>query len=196
MVWGLAGKSCAGKNAVAEFLADRGWETLDMDRLSHDVLDRLAPEAAACFGKDILDGQGTVDRAVLGRIVFADPAELKKLEELIYPELHRHLDRLLEERNDSSPPLVINAAALEKSDFWKICGGILWVKAPWLLRLWRGWKRDRKSLIDMVRRFHAQRQLKPQHFFQRVDIYTIKNGGNRKRLEKRIERWLRALPPE
>jgi dephospho-CoA kinase len=196
MVVGLAGKSCAGKNAVADLLVKKGWDSVDMDLMAHRILNELSEEAASLFGKGILDHAGQVDRKALGKIVFSDPARLKKLEDLLYPELHKKLDLLLEQQDDTSPSLILNAAALEKRDFWKKCDCILWVTAPLFVRLFRARKRDGKSFPELMRRFHAQRKLNPQYFFNRVDIYVIKNGGNRKRLEKRIDRWLKALPSE
>ena len=195
MVVGLAGRSCAGKNAVAQILEEKGWETVDMDLMGHEVLDTLSAEAAALFGEEILDGKGGVDRKKLGPLVFSSPEKLKQLEQLVYPEMHRRLDAHLSQRGAVSS-LVINAAALEKSDFWKKCDILLWVTASWPIRLFRAWKRDRRSLFNLIRRFRAQKQLNPQYFFKRVDTYTIKNDGTRKGLERRIDRWLEHLPPE
>ena len=196
MVLGLAGKSCAGKNLLAELLMERGWESIDMDLLSHQVLENKSSEAAGLFGPGVLGPEGQVERRKLGAVVFADPLKLQQLENLIYPELHCLLEEILKGRRKDSPPLIINAAALEKSDFWKKCDGIIWVEAPLFVRFIRACRRDHRSPAALFRRFHAQRKLNPQYFFQRVDIYTIKNGGNRKRLEKRIDRWLQILPSE
>lgn len=196
MILGLAGKSCAGKNVLAQLLVKRGWESIDLDLLSHQVLEEKSSQAAALFGPGILGPGGRVDRNKLGTLVFGDPVKLKQLEDLIYPELHRLLDVKIRSRDENSYPLIINAAALEKSAFWKKCDGIIWVKAPLSVRFIRACRRDHKSPAALIRRFHAQRKLNPQYFFQRVDIYTIKNGGNRKRLEKRLDRWLQALPSE
>ncbi len=189
MIAGLAGKSCAGKNLIAEILQDRGWDAVDMDRMSHEVLEGLSEEAAVLFGDAILTDSRKVDRKALGQIVFSDPEKLKDLENLIYPVLHDRLDDYLKNRK-TGQPLLINAAALEKSDFWKICDLVLWVDAPWPVRLLRARKRDKKPYRQLVQRFRAQGKLKPQYFFKRVDIYIIKNGGSRKRLEKSIDKWL------
>ncbi|OQY33622.1 MAG: dephospho-CoA kinase [Spirochaetaceae bacterium 4572_59] len=196
MVLGLAGKSCAGKNVLADLLVKRGWESIDMDLLSHQVLEEKSFEAAALFGHGVLGAEGRVDRQKLASLVFSDPLKLKQLENLIYPELHGLLNNKIASRDENPLPLLINAAALQKSEFWKICDAIIWVEAPLPVRFIRACRRDRKSPMALIRRFHAQRKLNPQYFFQRVDIYTIKNGGSRKRLEKHIDRWLQALPSE
>jgi dephospho-CoA kinase len=196
MIVGLAGKSCSGKNVAAEILVKKGWVSVDLDHLSHNILNDLSSEAAALFGREILTSDGKVDRKLLGQIVFGNPEELSRLEHLIYPELHNRLDEILAARTVGSPPFLLNAALLEKNDFWKKCDCILWVDAPYFIRLIRALKRDGKPLKELIGLFRIQAKLKPQYFFQRVDIYTIKNGGNRKTLEKRLDRWLKNLPPE
>ena len=196
MIVGLAGRSCAGKNQVARILEEKGWDSLDMDLMAHDILEELSPRAAELFGQDILDSRGRADRKKLGPLVFADPEKLKILEDLLYPELQKKLETLLAARKESDPPVILNAAALEKSRFWENCDALIWVHSCWIRRLYRAWKRDRKPLKELFRRFQAQRQLKPQYFFHKVDTYIIKNDGTRKALNNRIDRWLASLPPE
>lgn len=80
----------AGKSEAVGMLAERGFETLDADRVGHGLLapghpiaDRVAarwPSAAA---------EGRIDRAVLGRIVFEDPMQLAELEALTHPAILR-----------------------------------------------------------------------------------------------------------
>jgi len=196
MIFGLAGKSCSGKNEVARILESRGWKTLDMDLMAHQVLEELAGEAAGLFGSGILSSDGGVDRQVLGRIVFSDPRQLARLEELIYPVLHRKLEEEIAGLPAGGPPLVVNAAALQKGDFWRRCDGIIWVAAPWPVRLLRAAGRDGRSLTDLLRRFRSQKELKPQYFFSRVDTYTITNAGSRKGLNRRVQHWIQSLSLE
>ncbi len=196
MIYGLAGKSCSGKNQVAALLEEKGWVSLDLDVMSHQILSDFSSQAADLFGKKILDETGRVDRKKLGPIVFSDPRKLKTLEDLIYPELDRRLSSLIRDRQQAEKPLILNAAALQKSDFWKKCDRILWVSSPWYIRFWRAWRRDGKSFRNLMKRFQSQRELNPQYFFSKVDTYIIKNDGTRKRLKKQIERLLSILPPE
>lgn len=195
MIIGLAGKSCAGKNAVASILEEKGFQVIDMDLMVHELQSRMAPELVAEFGPSVDDGGGGIDRRALGRIVFSDPARLNKLEDMIYPRLHEELDRIVAAM-PSGTHLVVNAAALQKGAFWKRCDRILWVHAPWPVRLCRAWKRDDRSLRQIVRRFASQRQLKSQYFFSRVDTSTIGNGLSRRDLRKKVEAWIQDLTTE
>lgn len=83
----------AGKSEVLGMLAERGFETLDADRVGHGLLapghpvaERVSarwPEAAA---------EGLIDRGVLGRIVFEDPLQLAELEALTHPAILRAIE--------------------------------------------------------------------------------------------------------
>jgi dephospho-CoA kinase len=195
LIIGLAGKSCAGKNAVASILEEKGFRVLDMDLMVHEIQLRMAPELIARFGPTVDDGKGGIDRSALGRIVFSDPARLRQLEEMLYPRLHKELDGIVASASPGTR-LVVNAAALQKGEFWKRCDRILWVHAPWPVRLYRAWKRDDRSLIQIIRRFANQRQLKSQYFFSRVDTSIIGNGLSRSDLRKKVEAWIQDLTTE
>ena len=195
MITGLAGKSCAGKNAVASILEEKGFKVVDMDLMVHELQIRMASELITEFGPDIDDGRGGVDRRALGGIVFSDPSRLRKLENMLYPKLHKELDAIVKAL-PSSTQLIVNAAALQKGEFWKRCDHILWVQAPWFIRLYRAMKRDERSLLQIIRRFANQRQLKSQYFFSRVDTSIIRNGFSRSALRKRVEAWIEDLTME
>ncbi len=195
MIIGLAGKSCAGKNAVASILEEKGFKVVDMDRMVHELQSRMSGVLIAEFGPSIDDGTGGIDRRALGQIVFSDPGRLKKLEDMLYPQLHSELEAIAAAAA-AEQHLVINAAALQKGAFWKRCDRVLWVDAPFLLRLYRAWRRDDRPLIQIIRRFVNQRQLKSQYFFSRVDTSTIGNGLSRTVLRKKVEAWIEDLTTE
>ncbi len=194
MIIGLGGKSCSGKNQLASFLADRGFCTLDMDQMAHRVLETLTPELVERFGPQVLS-EGKVNRPVLGELVFGDSRKLQDLENILYPALHRVLDTELVPYN-GKVPVVLNAAALEKGGFWRRCDSILWVEAPFLLRLYRAKKRDKQPWRKILNRFRAQKRLKPQFFYSKVDTYIIRNSTTRKGLRRKVDTWVGQLSLE
>lgn len=95
MIVGLTGGMGCGKSTAAALFAEFGFRRLDADRTVHDVLLPSAEVAVAIrekFGADVLDAAGRVDRARLGAVVFADPAALAWLEDLLHPRLRAHWD--------------------------------------------------------------------------------------------------------
>jgi dephospho-CoA kinase len=88
LVIGLTGGIGSGKSAVADAFAALGIEVTDTDRLAHELTAAGAPGFAAivaAFGRGVLAADGSLDRGALRRIVFADPAERLRLEELLHP---------------------------------------------------------------------------------------------------------------
>ncbi|QEN07127.1 dephospho-CoA kinase [Oceanispirochaeta crateris] len=195
MIIGLAGKSCSGKNQIAEMLEFRGFLCIDLDLEVHRLQESMKEILLTNFGDSILDSHGQIDRRALGQIVFKSPPLLKKLEDLLYPKLDESLNRIICDARPGAH-IILNAAALQKGEFWKRCDLVIWVSAPWGLRFLRALKRDQRSLLHICRRFRAQKELKSQFFLSRVDTYIIRNGFTRSVLQKRVDSLIKHLPPE
>ena len=89
---GLTGGIATGKTYVSARLRAHGIPVLDADALAHGVMAPGTEATAAIaerFGADILGADGSVDRAKLGPIVFADPAARRALEAIVHPAVHR-----------------------------------------------------------------------------------------------------------
>ncbi|HEX3775495.1 MAG TPA: dephospho-CoA kinase [Polyangiaceae bacterium] len=87
-VFGLTGGIGSGKSTVARRLRERGLPVVNADELARvavlpgsDALRQLI----AHFGPKILDAEGGLDRAKLGRIVFADPEARRVLDAITHP---------------------------------------------------------------------------------------------------------------
>jgi dephospho-CoA kinase len=88
----LTGGIATGKSYVLEQFRRRGVPYLDADSLAHGVTaagTEATAAIAARFGADILAEDGSVDRAKLGSMVFADAAARQDLEALIHPAVYR-----------------------------------------------------------------------------------------------------------
>lgn len=110
---GLTGGIGAGKTAVARRLADHGAVVIDADRLAREAVaagsDGLA-EVVALFGARVLDPGGSLDRAAMSRLVFAEPDARRRLEEIIHPRVRARTAELI----DSAPPgsVIVNDVPL------------------------------------------------------------------------------------
>jgi dephospho-CoA kinase len=74
---------------VAGWLAERpGVVVVDADVVAREVLqpgDPALDAVVARFGSDLIRSDGSLDRAALGRLVFADPVALRDLEAIVHP---------------------------------------------------------------------------------------------------------------
>lgn len=88
----LTGGIGSGKSSVAALLAGLGAVVIDADELAREA---VAPGTAglravlARFGPSVLRPDGALDRAALGRIVFADDRARGDLNAIVHPEVRR-----------------------------------------------------------------------------------------------------------
>jgi dephospho-CoA kinase len=88
----ITGGIGAGKSETLRAFARHGAAVISSDEIVHALL-REDPEVKAAivgrFGERVLDERGEIDRAAVGRIVFADREELDFLEALLHPRVAR-----------------------------------------------------------------------------------------------------------
>jgi dephospho-CoA kinase len=88
----LTGGIATGKSYVLDRFRRLGVACLDADELAHDVTSSDTEATArivARFGREVLASDGSVDRAKLGPIVFADQAARRDLERIVHPPVYR-----------------------------------------------------------------------------------------------------------
>lgn len=95
---GLTGGIGSGKSEVARLLAGLGAVVVDADALAREALAPGTPGLAAVvaeFGAGLLAADGSLDRAALGRVVFADPRRRAALEAIVHPYVARRSAELM-----------------------------------------------------------------------------------------------------
>jgi dephospho-CoA kinase len=107
---GLTGGIGAGKSEVARRLASYGAVVIDADAVAREV---VAPgtaglaEVASEFGPDVVRSDGSLDRARLGELVFADEALRRKLNAIVHPRVRERMAEL--ERQAGDAPVIVPA---------------------------------------------------------------------------------------
>lgn len=163
MLIGLTGNIGCGKSTVARLLARHGAAVCDADQVTRDVMRPGQPAHRAiveAFSPSILvTPDGAIDRAALGRIVFADPQELRRLEAIVHPATRTAIEHWLEdqERQATGRPCravaVVDAIKLIENGYGAICDTV-WVVVC-----------DEK---EQLRRLIEQRGMSPADARQRI----------------------------
>jgi dephospho-CoA kinase len=122
---GITGPIGCGKSTVAGWLAEAGAVVVDADRLAREVTAPGAPaldEVFARFGDEVRSDDGTLDRAALGRIVFADPAALRDLEAIVHPAVRPRIEDAVRAAEESGAEVVaIEAIRLVEAGYAAQC---------------------------------------------------------------------------
>ena len=95
---GLTGGIGAGKSTVARLLAERGAVVVDADQLARQAVEpgtEGLEAVAEAFGPSVLASDGSLDRAALAGVVFADPAQLRRLNSIVHPQVQALTERAL-----------------------------------------------------------------------------------------------------
>jgi dephospho-CoA kinase len=135
---GLTGNIATGKSEVARLLAGLGARVIDADRVAHEV---MRPGEAAydavveAFGRQILAGDGSIDRRRLGAIVFRDPEALRRLEAAVHPAIIAEVDRRIERATE--PVVVVEAIKLIEAGMHRRYDALWVVTAPRPLQIAR-----------------------------------------------------------
>jgi dephospho-CoA kinase len=116
IVIGIAGGSGTGKSTIARHIAQEFQGVhIDADRVAHAVLDedtRTVGALRAAFGDGILSADGTVSRLRLGRMVFADPAQLSRLNAIVHPAVTARCAEAVEAARTAGARVAVVDAAL------------------------------------------------------------------------------------
>lgn len=94
----LTGGIATGKSYCLARFASMGVPIIDADQLARDAVapgSRVLEEVVARFGSSILQADGSLDRASLGRIVFNDRGARADLEAIVHPEVYRRISEWL-----------------------------------------------------------------------------------------------------
>jgi dephospho-CoA kinase len=115
-VIGLTGPIGCGKSTVAGMLGELGGSIIDADALARAVTAPGQPQLAPIrsrFGDGVFRTDGSLDRAALAAVVFADTAALRDLEAIVHPAVReRVLERLERAAAVGDPFVVVEAIKL------------------------------------------------------------------------------------
>lgn len=111
-ILGVSGGIGSGKTAATDHFQILGIDVIDADIVAREIVQIGEPALAAIaehFGAHILQADGTLNRAALREIVFAEPAQRKALEAITHPAIRQ---RLYEQCMAAQSPYAILASPL------------------------------------------------------------------------------------
>jgi len=136
---GLTGGIGSGKSTVAGRLSELGAIVIDADAIAREVVEPGTPgllQVVVRFGDEILAADGTLNRAKLGSIVFADPEALADLNAIVHPLVGARTAELMTRAADDDV-VVYDVPLLVENKLQDGFDAVLVVEAPLEARLKR-----------------------------------------------------------
>lgn len=192
LVIGLTGGIGTGKTAVANHFSALGVPIIDADELARDA---VAPgqigyeEIVREFGAEVLTSTGELDRRLMRKRVFANPAKRSRLEAILHPRVYAEIERRLNALDDAYAIVVV--PLLIETGGSALVDRVLVVDAPEDLQIERVSQRDGSTREDVERILAAQ--LDRETRLQSADD-VIENNSSESSLAQKVsmlhERYL------
>lgn len=189
-VIGLTGGMAAGKSTVADYLKNRVIEILDADEIAKELVapgTEIYSKLVEAFGKEILGTDGVIDRAKLGRIVFADQAKVELLNNITHPPICEKIRQILADRAGrlrSDDVVILRAPLLIEAGLLGLVDKVILVTAPLNMRIER--IRKGRGLSENECRQRLRAQLSDEERLKVAD-YCVANDGSIDGLKKKVD---------
>ncbi len=177
MVVGLTGQTGAGKSTVSKVFAANGFAVINADTVARKVVEKgteCLSEIEDLFGKEVINSDGTLNRKILGNLVFSDRKKLEMLNTITYPYITGEILREIRQHSVKGEKLILlDAPTLFESRADDFCELIISVLADADIRETRIIKRDNLTSEQARKRMNSQLD---EEFFISHSDYIINNN--------------------
>ena len=200
MVIALTGGIGTGKSTVSQILRNKGFSVIDLDVISHKVIEfpSVVEKIVRNFGKEVLennnDGNRTVSREKLGKIIFSDREKRFTLNSIMHPEILRIMHKKIlecESKNEKENKIIfVEIQLLFEVQWEKEFDYILLVAAKRDIQVRRVLERDKRSEKEAWDIINLQMSLDEK---RGKSDFVIENDGNIDDLNRKVDKFLKIL---
>jgi dephospho-CoA kinase len=204
---GLTGGIASGKSVVAEMLVALGAHLIQADEIAHQLMQpgqSVYSDVVAHFGREVLNYDGTVNRAKLAEAAFAKPApgaasRIEELNRIVHPAVIRRHDEWMKETGRQHPHAVaiVEAALILEAGAAKSFDRLIVVTTSDEQRIARYAARQKIDLEaarkEVARRMAAQL---PESEKIKTADYAIDNSGPLDHTQEQVRQLWEKLNSE
>ena len=192
LIIGLTGGIACGKSAVSFTLRKLGAQILDIDTVTHELLEpsgALFETYVQHFGKYIIDSEGFLNRKIIGEIIFNHPDERQWINSVSHPILLNAARDFLEECAEYSVEIAVVEVPLLFEAGWEHLFDEIWaVYVGRAKQIWRLIQRDNLTQQQAIARVNSQ--MSQEEMCSRADV-VINNkktiGHTKKQIYKALK---------
>ena len=194
MVIGITGGIGSGKSLVTKFLqAIFGAAVIDTDTVGHEVMEigtKAYYEILETFGKEVLAKDESIDRKILGDLVFTNEEMLSKLNDIIHPAVEAEVDKRIEDFNKKNYKYIaLETALMIKVGYNRKCDKVWYVYADKDVRLKRLYYNrglDRVKAAKIIDNQNSDEE------FRKIADAVIDNSGTEEETLVQIKKILKC----
>ena len=187
---GITGSIACGKSTVSDYLKEKGYTIIDADKLGHVALtsEDVKRRLSETFGANILVNN-EISREVLGKLVFGNDKNLKKLNNIIHPKI-KELILKLQEEHENEDLVFLDIALLYEANFVDLVEKVAVVYVDEDVQLERLMTRNFLSKEEALKRIESQ--MSPQEKASLGD-FVIDNSYRKEDTFQQIDEILEKL---
>lgn len=172
LIIGLTGGIACGKSAVSYNLKKLGAKVLDIDEITHKLLEpagALFDIYVQHFGRYIVTADGELNKKIIGEIIFNHPDERQWINSVAHPMLLNAARDFLEECAATGKELAVVEVPLLFEAGWEDLFDEIWaVNVGRAQQIWRLIQRDKLTQQQAIARVNAQ--MPPEEICRRADV--------------------------
>jgi len=179
----LTGSISTGKSTVLKLFSSWGIQSIDADKIAHQILEEQSVKVAEMFGRSLIV-EGKVDRKALGTIVFSDVSKRQELEALLHPLIYTEIERLSLQKDLLGKPYLVDIPLFFEGGRYPIKKSLV-VYATAEQQLDRLMHREGYSRQEALNRIATQIPVEEK---RKMATYVIDNSGTLTQLKQECER--------
>ena len=191
---GLTGGIATGKTTISNYLKSIDIPVLDADEYARKVVEPGTPgldEITNTFGEQVLRADGSLNRKLLGQIVFNDSSSRQTLNDITHPRIQQMMADELHRLAEQQIPLVIlDIPLLLENKNVAGADAVMVVTIPESLQLTRLMQRNNLTEKEAQSRISAQMPLVEK---EKLADFVIDNSGTISSTQKQVEKVIQKI---
>lgn len=194
---GLTGGIASGKSTVLTYFKDKGIPYIDADIVAREVVEPGTEGLEAivdAFGSNVLHDDGTLNREVLGAIVFHNEEKRRQLNDCLKEYIrNRILELTSQYESVNTPALIYDIPLLIEGEWYTMMDEVWLVYVNEMTQIERLMSRNGYSKEDALARIKSQMRLDDKRSYADV---IIDNNGTPRDLTKQLNTiWSDRINP-
>ena len=192
MILGLTGGIGTGKSTVANMLKEKGIPVVDTDLISREVIQypEIIEKIKLEISNEVFDFENKLDRKKMSEIVFENQEKLKKLNEIMHPEILKKMWNEVEKLKKDHKIIVVDIPLLFEINMEKEVDKILLIYSSKEIQIERIMNRDGRTREEAIKIINSQM---PLYKKREKSEYIIQNNDSLEKLEKNLDKIVQKL---